>query len=163
MNMTTSSQSPRGFTLLIAVVLTSVMLSVGLSLAVLAYKDVLLSSSAKSSAYAFYSAESALECALYADQKQDAFDYDTPQASITCGNQSYAITQLAKTNATSTMTVPDIAGGYLISFDGGATCATLTVFKGSPPSGHTQIFATGYSSCNMTDPKLLERGLKSFY
>ena len=156
-------KTSRGFTLLIAVILTSVMLSIGLSLAVLAYKDVVLSSSAKASAYAFYAADSALECALYADQKQNAFDYTTPLPSLSCGGQSYAITPVSKTAGTSTMTVPDSAHGAYVSLDGGTTCATVTIFKGAPPLGHTQVFATGYNTCNMNDPKLLERGLKSFY
>lgn len=153
----------RGFTLLVAVILTSVMLSIGLSLAVLSYKDVVLSSSAKASAYAFYAADSALECAMYADQKQNAFDYTIPNPSMSCGGQSFAITPVVKTSGTSTMTVPDTAHGVYISLDGGTTCATVTVFKGAPPLGHTQVFATGYNTCNMSDPKLLERGLKSFY
>lgn len=153
----------RGFTLLIAVIFTSVMLSIGLSLAVLSYKDVVLASSAKASAYAFYAADSALECALYADQKQNAFDYTAPHANISCGGQSFAITPVTKTAGTSTMTVPDSAHGAYITLDGGTSCATVTVYKGAPPLGHTQIFATGYNTCNMSDPKLLERGLKSSY
>ncbi|MEJ0053933.1 MAG: hypothetical protein WDN10_04405 [bacterium] len=161
--MNTFTFRSRAFTLLISVVFTSVVLAVGLSLAVLAYKDVVLSSSAKASAYAFYAADSALECALYADQKEGAFDYDVPAPSITCGGVGYPITPVAKNSSTSTMTVPDTASGAFIRLDGGTTCAAITVFKGAPPAGHTQIFATGYSSCNMSDPRLLERGLRSFY
>ncbi len=59
----------RGFTLLIAVIFMSVMLSLGLALGSLAYKQEILASSAIQSQYAFYAADSALECALYADQQ----------------------------------------------------------------------------------------------
>jgi len=154
---------PQGFALLIAVILTSVVLSVGFALASLAYKDVILASSAKGSTYAFYAADSALECALYADQKWNAFDYNSPSSTISCGGTSYSITAVSKNSATSVMTVPNTAGGELISLDGGVTCATVTIYKGAPPLGHTQIYTVGYNTCNMNDPKILQRGLKSSY
>src|SRR4051812_30828309 len=78
----------RGFTLLIAIILSSVVLTVGLSLLDVAYKQVVLSSTAKQSQVAFYNADSALECALYYDQKFNAFDYTAPanQSSLTCSS-----------------------------------------------------------------------------
>jgi Tfp pilus assembly protein PilV len=154
---TSFTNTPRGFTLLVAVILTSVLLSVGLALAALAYKDVLLASSAKNSAYAFYAADSIMECALYADQQQDAFDYAAPAASMTCGGASYRIVQGAKDAATSTMTVSGI------SLDGGSTCGALSIYKGAPPYTHTLLFSVGLDTCNLSDPQLVERGLKSFY
>jgi hypothetical protein len=76
----------RGFTLLVAVVLSSVALAIGLSLLNISYKQVLLASAAKQSQNAFYAADSVLECALYFDQQLDAFNYITaaPAASIIC-------------------------------------------------------------------------------
>ena len=148
----------RGYALLIAVILTSVILSVGLSLAALSYKDVLLASSAKDSSSAFYAADAALECALYADQQQDAFDYTTPAGALNCAGTGYSISVIGS-GATSTMQVP--SGSTLFRFNGGSSCATVTVYKGS--TGHTQLYATGYDTCNLSDPRLLERGIQASY
>ena len=77
--MSTDRNIPiRGVTLLISVILTSVVLSVALALLDITYKQVLLSGSAKQSQYAFYNADTAMECALYWDQQKNAFDYTTP-------------------------------------------------------------------------------------
>src|SRR5580658_7382511 len=73
--MMTAKQTQRGFALLIAVIFMSVMLSFGLALGALAYKQEVLASSAVESQYAFYAADAGLECALYADQVQNLFAY----------------------------------------------------------------------------------------
>jgi hypothetical protein len=84
------SNTKRGFVLLVAVIFMSVMLSFGLALSSLSYKQQVLTSSAIESQYAFYAGDSGLECALYSDQKSNNFDYtthdsSTPPALITCG------------------------------------------------------------------------------
>ena len=71
--MITTTQ--RGFTLLVAVILASVALSLGLILLDISYKQVVLASSARQSQSAFYNADSAMECALYWDQQFDSFAY----------------------------------------------------------------------------------------
>ena len=53
-------KTQRGFALLIAIIFMSVMLSFGLALGSLAYKQQVLASSAIQSQYAFYAADSAL-------------------------------------------------------------------------------------------------------
>ena len=58
-----------GFTLIVAVVFISVFLGFGLALSSLGYKQSVLASSAVDSQYAFYAAESGLECALHNDQQ----------------------------------------------------------------------------------------------
>ena len=78
----------RGFTLLISVLLVTVILSLSLSLLDVAYKQVVLSSTAKQSQYAFYTADSALECTLYWDQLTtgSAFDSSSQQVSTPVTN-----------------------------------------------------------------------------
>src|SRR3989344_5641097 len=68
MAITVKVKNTRGFALLVAVIFMSVMLSFGLSLGSLAYKQTVLTASAIESQYAFYVADSALECALLADK-----------------------------------------------------------------------------------------------
>ena len=59
-----------GFTLLIAMIFVGVILAFAVTLGALGYKQSILASDATQSQFAFYAADSGLECALYADQKQ---------------------------------------------------------------------------------------------
>lgn len=159
--------SPRGVTLLVSVILASVVISVALSLLDVAYKQQLLASTAKQSQYAFYNADSAMECALYWDQQQNAFDYTSPlsSSSITCGSLSIL-------NYTSTVSAS--GGGnirtttFSVSCSGSAVRGTVTVLKSDgtalcSTTNHTCIYATGYSTCNTDDPRRVERGVKVYY
>lgn len=149
------SRHHRGFALLIALVLTSVILALGMALIDIAYKQVVLASSAKNSQYAFYNADSALECALYYDQKQGAFFYNsTWNGTVTCSNLAVNMNPPNQTPSarTTTFSIPCASGG---------TSADVTIIK--DPSNNTNIFATGYSSCSANDPTRIERGLKAKY
>lgn len=164
----------RGVTLLVAVILSSVVLSVAMALLDVAYKQQLLASTAKQSQVAFYNADSAMECALYWDQQKSAFDYSPPPSppSITCNNG----TAVANQNPVPT-TVAGVGpiGGLLrkTTFDipcsGGGIQGSVTVFKSDGTSvctlsgSHTCIFVTGYSSCSSSDPRRIERGLKVLF
>ena len=156
MIMTTS---PRGFTLLIAIVLTSVLLSVGLALLDVTYKQVTLSSSARQSQYAFYAADSALECALYWDQQQNAFSYAAPLSSIRCNATDLPLTTSVSGNLrTTTFSIPCPGG----------TSADVTVYKTNgvatcSGSSTSCLYASGYNVCDATSPRRIERGLKVFY
>ena len=57
----------KGFVILIAVVVSSLLVSMGLFISNIAYKELLLSSSTKASQQAFYVADSVMECALRND------------------------------------------------------------------------------------------------
>src|SRR3990167_4948503 len=84
----------RGFALLIATVLSSIALAVGLAVTDIVYRQVVLSSAAKQSQYAFYAADSALECALYFDQQQGTFAYQASppgSVSISCAASEGAV------------------------------------------------------------------------
>ena len=147
--------APRGFTLLIAVILASVMVTVGLTLLDISYKQFLLASTARQSQYAFYSADSAIECALYYDQQEDAFNTN-PNAltQISCDGQTISIT--------STGSYPKITS-YTIPCTGGGTQADVTVYKNYPTTPTTRIYASGYNTCDEDDPRRVERGLKVVY
>ncbi len=163
--MTTSNH--RGFTLLIAIILASVALVVGLALANVAYKQVVLASAARNSQVAFYRADSAMECALYYDQQFGAFNAGNTflRSSMHCEERDlldYSSTTLSD-------------GGAKITFGiSGASCATgqrsasVTIYKQgtgtcSASGAKNCIFTSGYSSCSATDPNLFERGLKVLY
>jgi hypothetical protein len=147
----------RGFALLIAVILSSVLVSVGLALLDISYKQVLLASTATQSQYAFYNADSALECALYWDQKNNAFDYTSPlgASNIICGNiavNGYTVTTPSAGVKNTTFVIPCAGSG---------SAGTVTVQKNS--TGETSVFANGYNSCDSTNVKRIERALKATY
>lgn len=139
----------RGFALLIAVIFMSVMLSFGLTLGSLGYKQQVLASSAIGSQYAFYAADAALECALYADQQQNLFEYsthgvDTPSALITtvaCGD-TVPSTQVNYVYDANRLMVKE-----RLPLDSNRRCADITIYKYSAPlpsGATTYIFSQGY-------------------
>ena len=165
--------SHRGFTLLIAIVLATVALVLGLSLADVAYKQVLLSTTQKQSETAFYAADSALECALYYDQQANAFDYQTPapQSQLLCGNNASPSSDVTVTNYSSTQGGSNRITTFTIPCAAGGISATVTVYKTDPLStaicnangAKTCIYANGYNTCSNSDPNRFERGLKVLY
>lgn len=151
--MITTLTHPRGFTLIIAVVLTSVLVSIGLTLLDVTLKQILLASAATQSTTAFYAADSALECALYADQQQGAFSYAGNLSSITCHGRSIPVaSSIVGAERVSTLSISCASGGA----DG-----SVTVYKTA--AGVTRIYANGYNTCDTSDARRTERGLKVTY
>ncbi|MGB4076230.1 MAG: hypothetical protein WBK28_00810 [Minisyncoccia bacterium] len=150
----------RGFTLLIAVILASVSLSIGLALLDIAYKQVILASAARQSQVAFYAADTAMECALYNDQIGNAFAYSIPTGTnnITCNGHAIPVTFTSPSSGTRTRTffVP-------CSPPAGATTelARVTIYKES--NAATGIYVEGYNVCASSDTRRIERGLKVTY
>jgi Tfp pilus assembly protein PilX len=160
-----STTPQRGFTLLIAVILATVSLAVGLALADIAYKQVLLSSTARNSQVAFYRADSALECALYYDQQIGAFTSGVNYTgSYICEGLSVSVsnTALADGGRKYTFTVP---------CSGGGTSAVVTIYKQvsascnstSPLNPKNCFFSSGFNTCNASSPIRFERGVKALY
>jgi hypothetical protein len=158
--------TPRGITLLVAVILSSVVLSVALSLLDITYKQVVLASSAKLSQYAFYTADSAMECVLYWDQQKDAFDYTATTyltSGITCSDNTGSLQTIVPNTAPNTSTVVGSTRTtiFYIPCQSGGTQGMVTISKMN--TGSTTIYANGYSSCTATDPRRIERGVKVSY
>lgn len=151
------STSQRGFTLLVAVIFTSVVLSVALALSDIAYRQILLASTARQSQYAFYSADSALECVLYWDQKMDEFDYNTEpvgSGTFSCQGRSVSFSAAAPfgVSRTTTISIPCATTG---------SQSSVIVYK--QLSGTTVIDASGYNTCIAGDQNRVERGVKASY
>lgn len=160
----------RGFALLIAVIFMSAMLTFGLALGSLGYKQQVLASSAIQSQYAFYAADSALECALYADQQLNLFAHvppappgspPVPAPRMTCDN-SEPISAIVLSH-----TETEWAIELRLSLDSGTRCADVTIYKPAPESGMTYIFSRGYDvSCAAlggSAPNFVSRGLETSY
>src|SRR3990167_1921564 len=81
--------SQKGFTLLLAALVSSIVLARGTSIFQLAQKELTLSSIGRDSQFAFYAADTGAECALYWDVRYQTFPTTTPRtADITCDDQA---------------------------------------------------------------------------
>ncbi|MDB5259753.1 MAG: hypothetical protein JWO73_961 [Candidatus Taylorbacteria bacterium] len=174
-----------GYTLLFAVLITSIVLSAALSILSISRKEFLLSVSARESQFAFYAADSGLECAAYQDLAEDPAPF--------AGTSTGALVSFTCT-ATTTMITPSFNayGGstdkpatttFAFSFPTGATgCASVIVQKDysygiytDPVTGSTTpttnvsttIDSRGYNigwkgsalDCSAPSPKKVERQL----
>ncbi len=153
----------RGFTLLIAIVLTSLLLIVSFVVANVALKQVALNNVGKSSQYSFYNSDSGTDCAVYWDLtgNQSPFDPATTAGKITCNGQ---------TITTGSQTLP-IPGTPQTSVIGGASiskfslnlpngCVIVTVDKSAAT---TSVSSQGYDTCNTALAKRYERGITLKY
>lgn len=77
-------ESERGFTILLAALVASLTLALGISVFTIAQKQLVLSSIGRNSQYAFYAADTAAECALYHEMRHNAFDITAPITPISC-------------------------------------------------------------------------------
>ena len=174
----------RGFALLIAVIFMSVMLALGVILGSLGYKQQLLASSSIESQYAFYAADAALECGLYADQKLNLFAFSS-NFSAQAPQLVCRYTQpVSSSNISHTSTEWVTVNRLSIDSGSGTSCADVTVYKYSPTyvalnpgSPSTYIFSQGYdvpcstvaaaagtTAATLLDgPRLVVRGLSAQY
>lgn len=66
------NKKSKGFTLLVAMIVTALILAIGFSIGNIILKELALSASGRRSQIAFYAADSIAECALYWDKKDSA-------------------------------------------------------------------------------------------
>ncbi|NQV93418.1 pilus assembly PilX N-terminal domain-containing protein [Candidatus Kaiserbacteria bacterium] len=146
------TQNNKGFTLLVAVLVSGVLLAIGLAIFNITIKELLLSSSGRESQFAFYAADSGTECALYWDQKGGGFSTSTASA-IACNGSSIA----------------DVGGvGYdtamTFQFEVDGFCSIVTVIK-SETHPRTKVESKGYNTTcdNTVNPRRIERAIRVTY
>ncbi len=135
--------SRKGATLLIAILMASVMLSVGLGVYQRTYKELYFASFWKQAQIAFAAADSGLECALYWDLH--------PVASASCFGSIVSAWNPSL----------NISSNFEINTPGG--CALVTITK-SALWPFTTIKSRGYNDiCGSANPRRVERGLQIDY
>ena len=159
----------QGFVLLIAVIFMSVMLSLGLVLGSLAYKQQVLASNAIESQYAFYAADAALECALYADQQLNVFAFPSSQPASAPTIMCDGVISNFPTNVPTGIVSYSAGIKWVIaerlSLDG-TSCVDVTVYKPAPGSSDTTyVFSQGYNvPCSeIGAARIVSRGLDVHY
>lgn len=170
----------RGFVVLFAIVLSSIVLSVSLGIANIAYKELIFTTSTKNSNEAFYAADAGAECALYYDQTNVIVANNTPTVPI--GNAiafgqptSSVVTECAGTTVnlnSGSGTALDPWVFYLFPLgSSGKACSKVSVWKDDTvtPTA-TTIDAKGYNiydptsaTCGFTGANRVERHIKLTY
>ena len=151
-------QAARGFTLLVAVLIGGILLSLGFAIFNIVSKELVLSSSGRESQFALYAADSGVECALYWDYQQDAFSTSTPQQPECAGGavDDYEVTYDA--TADEYTTVFSFSLGTALS----DPCTSVTVVRGQNPKT-TILTASGYNTYVTTNPRRIERAIRVQY
>jgi len=163
-------KSQRGFTLLFALLIASLLASLGLSMYSIASKELTLTSVGKDSQFAFYAADSGVECALYWDFKKNAFSTSTAYSLTAtpppkCGGQ--LLKDFPSSGNEGVFDGVSGLGGTNIStfwFEPGGYCTYVTVTK-STTAPHTSIVSLGYNTpCNdPNNPRRLEQAVQSMF
>ncbi len=169
----------KGFTILYAMLIAGVLLSIGASIASIAIREVALVSNAAQSASAFYIADSGVECALYMDfssaQKVIASEMGTDpnpnMGQVFCGAYNTSIGNIMPVPSYTTNGVYRITK-FTVYFDSDnasdprvdqeGRCAVVTIMR-STINGSTIVDSRGFTTCNLTNPKVVERGIRVTY
>ncbi|PIT96852.1 hypothetical protein COT82_00915 [Candidatus Campbellbacteria bacterium CG10_big_fil_rev_8_21_14_0_10_35_52] len=142
-----------GFALLYAVLVSSILLAVGLAIFNITLKGLILSSLGRDSQFAFYAADTGVECALYWDIKNNAFATSTTSDIECVGNIINDIGGVGYGN-------PNI---FTLNFSPEAYCAIVSVTKYQLPAVLTIVESRGYNICDTGNLKRVERGIKVTY
>ena len=161
------STSQRGFTLMLAALIASLLTALGLAMFSIAQKEVILSSLGRDSQFAFYAADTGAECALHWDFKFDAFSTSTVYTSTTTP-ASCAGQELQDFPTPWETGNPDgivgLGGGYTSSFwfEPDGYCVYVTVTR-SDTHPRTVVESLGYStSCDQPNhARRLERAVRA--
>jgi len=165
----------KGFTILFAVLVSSIILALGLGIVAITMKEVQLSGAGRDSQLAFYAADSGAECGFYWDLKGDNFATSSQGTnnlvSMTCAGGE-------KLNQNMPTNVGGIATGienatttfwiYMAKSSSGivdpqSPCAQVQVGKHLIGAQiQTVIDSRGYNTC-VDNPRRLERGYQIQY
>lgn len=171
----------KGFTLLFASLIVSLILSISLAIAHISLSQIILSSAGRESQKAFYNADSGLECAMYYEYNVPRNDgtpffatstVSNPPAGLGCASVSavkISVTKGTGVNATTTTSFSINPPTFSDPILGSWTCLVdepsfeVKVSKTSnviyPGAVNVLIESRGYNTCDDTNLKRVERGL----
>lgn len=170
--MKISQRKNKGFTILYAVLISGLLLSIGVSIASLSIRELALVGGAEQSTSALFAADAGAECAMYWDFKGLDGVFATTSTytpipssfveTVTCGTN----TTLSLTYGTEGLFRTSKFTMYLDSAgsapDTNGRCAVVNVKKRSI-DGTTEIDSRGFNTCSTANPKVVERGIRINY
>jgi Tfp pilus assembly protein PilX len=147
----------KGFAMLFTVLVVSLMLSIGIGISNITYKQTILSSLAKDSQIAFYQADGGVECGMYYDVTKQSYplgaSVQNVPDTIWCGDEIFTINDSQS------------ADDYFVYQqkidDTSRPCATLLIDKKTEP-GVNIVQSRGYNICS-SHPRQVERALEVRY
>jgi hypothetical protein len=150
----TRKYSQKGFVLLFTVLIASIILVITLGVSNSAFKETLLAASARDAHYAFFSADTGAECALYLDRITHSF-VESPPAPAACNGRIVSISRTGLSDS--------FLYTFQLSLENGARCAKVSVDK--KLTNETKIESLGYNTaCDDTTSNLrIERALRVSY
>ena len=147
-----TGNNKKGITLLIAVLTSSLLLAITLSIFSITIKELQISASSRESHKAFYAADAGIECALYWDFVKNAFATSTTEV-IRCNKQTFP--NMGGVDGQSQFTI-DFSGNDVPD----PASAEVTVNKN--PDMSTVIEARGYNT-SQVGGRRTERGIRVQY
>jgi len=158
----------RGFTLLFAVLVGGLLLALGIAISSIAVKEIVLSSSGRESQFAFYAADSGIECVLFWDiVKAPTFPNISadPLNSVTCNGTASGISLISGTLTAATSTFTMNLDSSALGLPSSA-CAVVVVGKSKTAADTiaTVVESRGYNDCvDVNNPARVERALRVHY
>lgn len=146
----------KGYAILFTLVIVSIITSISIGISNVVYKQLLLASVASDSQTAFYAADTGAECALYASEILGlATIVGSLNPYFNCGvdeaGQPYIVT----------VTIDPTNIYHLDTAATNLSCYKALVDKNSPTV--TNIEIKGYNTCNSSDLRQVERGIRIEY
>ncbi len=173
-------QKNKGFTLLFAMLVATLVVAIGATIISIALRQTILSGTSRESQYAFYAANTAMECARYwdtnvVDGSKKVFPILTEDISVTTTDTA----ECSKYNILQNWEETDLDGTKKWTFDlqisnqensfagkgfNHTYCAEVIVTKSDNGSvTTTTIESKGYNTCDTTNSRRVERGLIEQY
>lgn len=146
------NKNEKGYALLFAILIISAISVVTAGLINTIYKQLILSLLAKDSSSAFYQADTAVDCAMYADLNVSSLDSWKDQTTLKCGGFDLNIQK--KEDGSYDLLPPE---DVLKSND---PCFKISVYRvvGTVDTFNTdKIEAKGYNVCNTSNERVVER------
>ncbi len=163
--MTPNFSKTRGFAILYAVLMVSIVLTISLTLLDISYKQLVLSSINKESKLAYYAAVNALNCANYWDLSSnkpfgDFVDYSDGIVTAP-GDRRINCTGTVILESSVVFDPFDKTSTFDVNFPDGST-AHVVVTKGQDPAntitpGDTFIRVDGYNTADVNNPRRVQR------
>lgn len=153
----------KGFTIFVAVIIVGTITFVAAGIVSLAVRHLQIANASESSQHAFYAADSGIECALYWDVRnpsgQSAFSTTTGTL-INCNRDTNNLGNqwVVGGNVSGLSTI------NRINFLPNSYCAIVTVNKAYVLGVlRTTIESKGYNTCDLTNPRRVERAVRATY
>jgi Tfp pilus assembly protein PilX len=182
-NFPSAAGCSRGFTLLFAILVGSLLVGIGIAITNLALKQLSISSLGRESQLAFYAADSGAECALYWDiHGADSNHSGKPFYFASPANSSVVGTMLCGVSIAKPPTAPSgcVSGNQVTVCSGtdangdGYTSNSFEVDYGSPSpcalilvkkyDGRNVVESNGINDCTLTNnPYRVERSIRVEY